>query len=389
MALILSAARAKRASAVGASLYRRNSAFAGTTQGHGHQQLASLLDSVLADLVITDDIDEPDRLGDRPRVRHRRLTGPDALAQEPAECDRLREGAQRLDSLSVPPRVRPFGQPHQVPGGARDLPKNTDCCLAEMPAQQAQQSHRCGVTRPGHAAQQRKSDGDLAAFTAAVCQFPSDPTPPRRVDRRHRLSQRPDEPRLHTHRRQRVGQEPAGSARGRLSLVDRRHDVDQLPLACGVRFVRTGQTGNMFRVGIRPPAVRQRSVRMSELQDHRVFKKRAGVERLALASVAHRIGEDSILIIMATTMPARHVIDKAIPTRRPGAARCSDRKSAASRPWRIPGSATSGRWWTSPWRPTRWCTNTITGISPPSMSAGPSRVGNVTTSAERATSYRR
>lgn len=80
---------------------------------------------------------------------------------------------------------------------------------------------------------------------------------------------------------------------------------------------------------------------MSELQDRRVFKQRAWFERLALASVAHRIGEDSILIVMATTIPARHVIDKAIPTR----------------------------------RPTRWCTSTTTGISPPSMSSRSISVG--------------
>ncbi|WP_196230899.1 hypothetical protein [Salinispora arenicola] len=51
-----------------------------------------------------------------------------------------------------------------------------------------------------------------------------------------------------------------------------------------------------------------------------MFKQRARFERLALAGVAHRIGEDSILIVMASTIPARHIIDKAIPTRRPGAA---------------------------------------------------------------------
>jgi hypothetical protein len=81
-----------------------------------------------------------------------------------------------------------------------------------------------------------------------------------------------------------------------------------------MRLVGAGQAGEMVCVGIRPPAVGQRTVRMGELQDRRVVKQRAWFERLALADVAHWIGEDSILIVMATTMPVSRCADKVFPT---------------------------------------------------------------------------
>jgi hypothetical protein len=73
----------------------------------------------------------------------------------------------------------------------------------------------------------------------------------------------------------------------------------------------------MFRVGIRPPAIRQRTIRMGKLQHRRVLKQRARLERLALADAAHRIGEDSILVVMATTVPASRCADNPFPTRLP------------------------------------------------------------------------